>query len=165
MRTSKLGPLRRATKPGAEVPGSRAPDQRDVPTGPLFLPQFCGPPTHRIIEPVQQVEPGGKQGVAPKMRSHRCFFSVFSPSPHGRKNSPRWFRSSCQPGTGPGVQPMAWRSTRDCRCRSAAGLSAATHVFLSAAENAMTTFGGHFGDRGRRCGCEFSVPLWPARSW
>jgi hypothetical protein len=51
----------------------------------LFSPQFCGAPTHRIVDPVQQIEPGGKQGVAPHKRSHRCFFSMVSPSPHAAR--------------------------------------------------------------------------------
>ena len=64
------GPLRGAAKPGAEVPYPRTPDDGDVATGALLPPESCGPPAHRVVELVQQVEPGSKQGVAPLMRSH-----------------------------------------------------------------------------------------------
>jgi hypothetical protein len=83
------GPLRGAAKPGVEIPYSRAADHRDLSTGVLLSPEFCGAPPHRVIELVQQVEPGGKKRVAPLKRSCRCSFSMARPGPHGGQNSPR----------------------------------------------------------------------------
>jgi len=79
------GPLRGGAQPGAEVPYSRAPDHGDVSTGALVAPEFGGAPTHRVVDLVQQVEPGGKQCVAPLKRPHRRFFGMTSPGPHGRR--------------------------------------------------------------------------------
>jgi hypothetical protein len=61
----------RAAKPRVEVPYPRSPDDGDVAAGALLPPESCGAPAHRVVELVQQVEPGSKQGVAPLMRSHR----------------------------------------------------------------------------------------------
>jgi hypothetical protein len=69
--SAEPGPLRGAAKPGAEVPYSRTPDDGDIATGALLSPESCGAPAHRVVELVQQVEPGIKQGVAPLMPSHR----------------------------------------------------------------------------------------------
>jgi hypothetical protein len=37
----------------------------------LLSPESCGAPAHRVVDLVEQVEPGIKQGVAPLKRSHR----------------------------------------------------------------------------------------------
>jgi hypothetical protein len=79
----KPGPLRGGAQPGAEVSYSRAPDHGDVTTGALVPPEFRGAPTHRVVDLVQQVEPGIKQRMAPLKRPHRRFFGMTSPGLHG----------------------------------------------------------------------------------
>jgi len=61
------------------------------------VPESRGAPAHRVIDLVQQLEPGGKQGVAPLKRSRRWFFGMITPCAHRRQNNPRWLRSSCKP--------------------------------------------------------------------
>jgi hypothetical protein len=51
----------------------------------LVSAEFRGAPTHRVVDLVQQVEPSGKQRVAPLKRSHRRFFGMTSPGPHGTR--------------------------------------------------------------------------------
>ena len=60
-----------------------------------------GQPAARAIEPVQDVEPGGKKGVAASKRSHRCFLGMVRSDPHGGQNSPLWLKISCQARPGP----------------------------------------------------------------
>ena len=83
-------------KRGANDPDSGSTVGGNVATRPLFLPEFRGAPAARAIEPVQDVEVGGKKGVAPSKRSHSCFFGIVSLGPHGGQNNPLWLTSSFQ---------------------------------------------------------------------
>lgn len=91
----KPGPMRRGAKGGAEVPHPGVPDHGDVSARTLLPPKLCGAPTYRVVELVQEVEPGVKKSVALLKRSHRCLFNMAGPGPHGRQNSAGWLRSSC----------------------------------------------------------------------
>jgi hypothetical protein len=100
-------------KPGANGPDSGSTVGGNVATRPLFLPEFRGAPAARAIEPVQDVEVGGKKGVAPSKRSHSCFFGIVSLGPHGGQNNPLWLTSSfqrCREAGGP---------KQGCACRLA----------------------------------------------
>jgi hypothetical protein len=50
----------------------------------LAVPELFGAPAHRVVEPVLDVEPDSKKGMAPSKRSH-CFFDIVRPAPHGRE--------------------------------------------------------------------------------
>jgi hypothetical protein len=54
-----------------------------------------GNPAIRAVEPVQRVQPGIQQGVAPPKRPH-SFFDIIRPNPHGGQNSARWLKIGCQ---------------------------------------------------------------------
>lgn len=61
----------------------------------LFPAEFCNTPMAGAVQQVQGIEPCGKKGVAPLKRSHRCWFGVVRPDPHGSQNSQTWLRNSC----------------------------------------------------------------------
>jgi hypothetical protein len=65
--------------------------------------ELCGAPTHRVVELVQEVEPGVKKSVALLKRSHRRFFTMASLGPHERQNNAGWLKSSCNPLRAPGA--------------------------------------------------------------
>jgi hypothetical protein len=56
----------------------------NVSTRPV-LAEFAGVAAARAIEPVNDVEVGGKKSVAPLKRPHRCFFGIVKPSPHAAR--------------------------------------------------------------------------------
>ena len=72
-------------KPGADGTYSVGTAGGNVSTRPLFYPEFRGARAARAIEPVQDVEVGGKKGVAPLKRSHCCFFGIAKPDLHGAR--------------------------------------------------------------------------------
>ena len=65
---------------------------------PLLLQQCRGAPVAAVIEPVQDLEIGGKQGVAPSKRSDRGFLRIVRSDPHGDQNNPVWLTSRCERG-------------------------------------------------------------------
>src|ERR1700727_1803150 len=72
---------RRSGKIGADVTRMEAADRVDIPTQAAVLPKVSRAAAHRVVEPVQSVQPGRKEGFALSKRS-RCLFSVARPGPH-----------------------------------------------------------------------------------
>jgi len=68
--------------------------------GSLAVPEFFGAPAHRVVEPVLDIEPRSKKGMAPSKRSH-CLFDIVTPALHGRDYKPRSLKSGCQGGVRP----------------------------------------------------------------
>ena len=60
--------------------------------------QFRSAPVAAVIEPVQDLEIGGQQGVAPSKRFDHCFLGIVRSDPHGSQNSPLWLIRCCERG-------------------------------------------------------------------
>jgi hypothetical protein len=72
---------RRSGKIGGEVTLTEAADRVDIPAEAAMLPKASRAAAHRVVEPVQSVQPGRKERLAPSKRSLRLF-SVARPGPH-----------------------------------------------------------------------------------
>jgi hypothetical protein len=71
-------------KIGAEAPHTGAADRVNIPTEVAVLAKARRAPAPWVIEPVQGVQPGGKERLALLKRPH-CLFSIARPSPHARR--------------------------------------------------------------------------------
>jgi hypothetical protein len=71
----------RSGKIGAGITPTEAANRVDIPTEAAMLPKISGAAAHRVVEPVQSVQPGRKERLALSKRSLRLV-SVAWPSPH-----------------------------------------------------------------------------------